>query len=324
MSILEVKNLKVEFPIKKTITGKVLQKVTAVNDVSFDVKEGEIIGIVGESGCGKSSLLRALIGLNDITSGEVIWKGKHPLHKYKSHKQWLSVRRDIQMIFQDPFACLNPRMVVRNIIAEPLINFNKNLSKQEVDEKVLTIMKKVGLNESQMYRYPHEFSGGQCQRIGIARALICEPRLLVCDEPVSALDVSIQAQVVNLLKELQKDFKLTILFVAHDLSIVKHISDRLFVMYLGSLVEVSPKQNIYNNPVHPYTKVLLNAIPIADPKLARQRSIEIEKAELPSPLNPPKGCAFHTRCKIATDICKKEHPNLRLIDDDVYAACHNV
>lgn len=246
-----------------------------------------------------------MIGLNEITTGEVIWKGEHPLHKYKSHKQWLSVRRDIQMIFQDPFACLNPRMVVRNIIAEPLINFNKNLSKKEVDEKVLKMMKKVGLNESQMYRYPHEFSGGQCQRIGIARALIYEPKLLVCDEPVSALDVSIQAQVVNLLKELQKDFKLTILFVAHDLSIVKHISDRLFVMYLGSLVEVSPKQNIYRNPVHPYTKVLLNAIPIADPQLARQRTIEIEKSELPSPLNPPKGCAFHIRCKIATDICKK-------------------
>ena len=324
MNILEVKNLTVEFPIKKTIIGKVTQKVTAVNDVSFDVKEGEIIGIVGESGCGKSSLLRALIGLNHITNGEVIWKGEHPLHNYKSHKQWLSVRRDIQMIFQDPFACLNPKMVVRNIIAEPLINFNKGLSKKEVDEKVLTIMRKVGLNESQMYRYPHEFSGGQCQRIGIARALICEPKLLVCDEPVSALDVSIQAQVVNLLKELQQDFKLTILFVAHDLSIVKHISDRLFVMYLGSLVEVSPKKNIYKNPVHPYTKVLLNAIPIADPKLARQRSIEIEKAELPSPLNPPKGCAFHTRCKIVTDICKKEHPSLRLIEDEVYAACHNV
>jgi oligopeptide transport system ATP-binding protein len=324
MNVLEVKNLTVEFPIKKTITGKVTQKVTAVNDVSFDVKEGEIIGIVGESGCGKSSLLRALIGLNDITNGEVIWKGEHPLHKYKSHKQWLSVRRDIQMIFQDPFACLNPRMVVRNIIAEPLINFNKDLSKKEVDEKVLSIMKKVGLNESQMYRYPHEFSGGQCQRIGIARALICEPKLLVCDEPVSALDVSIQAQVVNLLKELQKDFKLTILFVAHDLSIVKHISDRLFVMYLGSLVEVSPKETIYKNPVHPYTKVLLDAIPIADPKLAKSRRFELEKAELPSPLNPPKGCAFHTRCKIATDICKKEHPSLRAIEEDVFVACHNV
>ena len=324
MSILKVKNLSVEFTVKKNLLGQVKKNLIAVNNVSFDVNEGEIIGIVGESGCGKSTLVRSLIGLTPISQGEVIWQEKHRLHEYKSHRLWLGVREDIQMIFQDPFACLNPRMIVRNIIAEPLLIFQKNLSKQEVDEKVISIMRKVGLNESHMYRYPHEFSGGQCQRIGIARALISKPKLLVCDEPVSALDVSIQAQVVNLLKSLQKEFKLTILFIAHDLSVIKHISDRIFVMYLGSIVEKSPKQIIYKNPQHPYTQALLDAIPIPDPVAASKRQVVILEGDLPSPINPPSGCAFRTRCKYVTDICVKEKPLLEDTGDEVTVACHNL
>lgn len=291
------------------------------------LKKGHTLGIVGESGSGKSQTVLSLMGLlagNAVVSGQALFHDQNLINM--PVKNLNKIRGDkISMIFQDPMTSLNPYLTIHKQLLEPL-TIHKGMSHKEATKKVLEMLDAVQIPDAKnrLKLYPHEFSGGQCQRIGIVRALICEPKLLVCDEPVSALDVSIQAQVVNLLKELQKDFKLTILFVAHDLSIVKHISDKLFVMYLGSLVEVSPKQSIYNNPVHPYTKVLLNAIPIADPQLARQRTIEIEKSELPSPLNPPKGCAFHTRCKIATDICKKEHRSLISVKEDVYVACHNI
>ena len=309
--ILEVKNLSVNFKIKnnKALFFSKPQILHAVNDVSFKLYEGETLGIVGESGCGKSTLARAIIGLVKSSQGQILWCGKD-LTKQNS-KDWKALRSDIQMIFQDPLASLNPRMTIGNIIAEPLKIYQPQLSNDEVKEKVKAIMMKVGLLPNLINRYPHEFSGGQCQRIGIARALIVEPKLIICDEPVSALDVSIQAQVVNLLKSLQKEMNLSLIFIAHDLAIVKHISDRVLVMYLGNEVEVGDYDQVYHETKHPYTKALMSAVPIPDPKLERHKQIQLLEGDLPSPINPPSGCVFRTRCPIADEHCIINKPRLQ-------------
>ncbi|AGH80803.1 oligopeptide ABC transporter ATP-binding protein OppF [Psychromonas sp. CNPT3] len=306
--ILEVTDLKVHFsiPSKSMLPWAKPSMLKAVDGVSFKLYEGETLGVVGESGCGKSTLARAIIGLVETTQGSVVWMGEDLL-KLKSEAMRLK-RKEIQMIFQDPLASLNPRMSVGDIIGEPLRTFHPELSKVEVQEQVKEMMNKVGLLANVINRYPHEFSGGQCQRIGIARALILKPKMIICDEPVSALDVSIQAQVVNLLKQLQKDLGLSLIFIAHDLAVVKHISDRVLVMYLGNEVEFSECKSLFAEPRHPYTKALMSAVPIPDPKLERNKKIEMLEGELPSPINPPSGCVFRTRCPIAVARCAQEKP----------------
>ncbi|NBI14082.1 murein tripeptide/oligopeptide ABC transporter ATP binding protein OppF [[Haemophilus] felis] len=308
--ILDVQNLSVHFKIKnsKYLFFAKHQTLKAVNQVSFKVYEGETLGVVGESGCGKSTLARAITGLVESTEGQILWLGKD-LTQYTEAK-WKSVRSDIQMIFQDPLASLNPRMTIGNIIAEPLKIYQPHLSAEEVKEKVRSMMLKVGLLPNLINRYPHEFSGGQCQRIGIARALIVEPKLIICDEPVSALDVSIQAQVVNLLKSLQREMGLSLIFIAHDLAVVKHISDRVLVMYLGNAVELGDYEQVYHQTKHPYTKALMSAVPIPDPKLEKNKQIQLLEGDLPSPIKPPSGCVFRTRCPQAEQYCSKEKPVL--------------
>ncbi|WP_246750553.1 oligopeptide/dipeptide ABC transporter ATP-binding protein [Martelella lutilitoris] len=281
----------------------------AVNGVSFELRPGETLGIVGESGCGKSTLARAIIRMVPAT-GQALWNGRTNLLDL-SDREMLKYRSDIQMIFQDPLASLNPRMKVGDIIAEPLITHQKGMAKQEVRERVQEMMSRVGLLPNQINRYPHEFSGGQCQRIGIARALIVRPKLIICDEPVSALDVSIQAQVINLLMELQRELGLALMFIAHDLSVVKHISTRVMVLYLGRVMEVAPSDELYAAPQHPYTQALLSAVPIPDPEIERNKKALPIEGDLPSPLNPPSGCVFRTRCPRATAICAEEIPALR-------------
>lgn len=317
--ILEVKNLSVHFKIKndKSLFFNKPQTLKAVNDVSFNLYEGETLGVVGESGCGKSTLARAIIGLVKSAQGEILWLGKD-LTK-QSDKEWKALRSDIQMIFQDPLASLNPRMSIGNIIAEPLKIYQPHLTASEVKEKVKAMMMKVGLLPNLVNRYPHEFSGGQCQRIGIARALIVEPKLIICDEPVSALDVSIQAQVVNLLKSLQKEMNLSLIFIAHDLAVVKHISDRVLVMYLGNEVEVGDYKEVYQATKHPYTKALMSAVPIPDPKLERNKKVQLLEGDLPSPINPPSGCVFRTRCPIADEHCIVNKPRLKGCDKHLVA-----
>ncbi len=287
----------------------------AVDGVNVRLYEGETLGVVGESGCGKSTFARAIIGLVEATDGEVVWLGED-LTKLED-EPLRQKRKEIQMIFQDPLASLNPRMTVGDIIAEPLLTFYPKLTKDEVKDRVKEMMAKVGLLPNVINRYPHEFSGGQCQRIGIARALILKPKMIICDEPVSALDVSIQAQVVNLLKELQKELGLSLVFIAHDLSVVKHISDRVLVMYLGNEVELGESDALFSNPKHPYTKALMSAVPIPDPKLERAKTIEMLEGDLPSPINPPSGCVFRTRCPQATDACAETKPELK--GNDVHA-----
>ncbi|MBP9722854.1 MAG: ATP-binding cassette domain-containing protein [Gammaproteobacteria bacterium] len=313
--MLEVNNLKVYHATKHG------QFIKAVDDISFSLREGETLGLVGESGCGKSTLGRAILQLIKPTSGEILYY-QQDLVKL-APKALREKRKELQIIFQDPLASLNPRMTVGQIIAEPLKNFYSSLSKQEVFNRVTEIMVEVGLLPEHVNRYPHEFSGGQCQRIGIARALVLKPKLLICDEPVSALDVSIQAQIINLLKNLQKKYGLSLIFIAHNLSIVRHISDRIMVMYLGKSVELSHTYNIYTNPLHPYTKALLSAIPIPDPRLGRDKKAIILTGDLPSPVNPPLGCRFQTRCPISSSQCKQE-PLLKLISDEHLVACHEV
>jgi oligopeptide transport system ATP-binding protein len=311
--ILEVKNLKVHFELGGSMF-KAKRVVHAVDGVDFDVFEGETLGIVGESGCGKSSLARALCGLNKITSGSALFDGKIDLAKASS-KEWNEVHKQMQFIFQDPVAALDPRMTVAEIISEPLITLYPDMKKDQVLQKVLATMKLVGLTQNQVNRYPQEFSGGQCQRIGIARALILEPKILICDESVSALDVSIKAQIINLLQELQQQLKLTILFISHDLGVVKHICKRILVMYLGNIMELGNKQTIYNNTLHPYTKALLSAVPVANPTLEKTKQIQLLEGDLPSPVNPPKGCVFSTRCPQAEDRCRASRPEGKIVQD---------
>ncbi|MCW9716588.1 MULTISPECIES: murein tripeptide/oligopeptide ABC transporter ATP binding protein OppF [Avibacterium] len=308
--LLEVEDLSVHFKVQSNegFLFKKKQTLHAVNHVSFKLYEGETLGVVGESGCGKSTLARSIIGLVKSAGGNILWLGKDL--SQQSEKQWHDTRKDIQMIFQDPLASLNPRMTIGNIIAEPLKIYFPHLSAQEVKDRVQAMMLKVGLLPNLINRYPHEFSGGQCQRIGIARALIIEPKLIICDEPVSALDVSIQAQVVNLLKSLQKEMGLSLIFIAHDLAVVKHISDRVLVMYLGNAVELGTYDKVYHETKHPYTKALMSAVPIPDPDLERGKKIQLLEGDLPSPINPPSGCVFRTRCPIADTECTLSKPRL--------------
>lgn len=320
--ILSVQNLKVHFPISKK--GSWFKKVTlkAVDGVTFDLQKGETLGVVGESGCGKSTLARAIMRLLPATEGNVTLLGKDLLAL--DSKKMRDARKNIQMIFQDPLASLNPRMTAGEIIAEPLKTFFPNMPKTEVKEKITTLMNLVGLIPEHINRYPHEFSGGQCQRIGIARALILNPKIIVCDEPVSALDVSIQAQIVNLLKKIQRELGLTLIFIAHDLSVVKHISNRIMVMYLGRPVEIGNKDQIYKNPQHPYTKALLSAVPIPDPELEKNKVVQILQGDLPSPINPPSGCRFRTRCPIADAKCAEIEPELKVVKSGSMASCIKV
>ncbi|KAB2329934.1 ATP-binding cassette domain-containing protein [Cytobacillus depressus] len=313
-ALLEVKHLKKHFSLGK---GQILK---AVDDVSFYIKKGETFGIVGESGCGKSTAGRTIIGLYDRTDGEVIYDGKN-VHKM-TEKERFAFHRKMQMIFQDPYASLNPRSTVREIISEPMEVHGIYPNKKERLERVYQLLEDVGLNRDHANRYPHEFSGGQRQRIGIARALSLDPDFIIADEPISALDVSVQAQVVNLLKNLQKKKGLTFLFIAHDLSMVKHISDRIGVMYLGNLVELTASANLYQNPLHPYTQALLSAIPIPDPDVEDKRERIILQGELPSPINPPSGCVFRTRCPYAMEACSSMKPEWQEIEENHFVACH--
>ncbi|MEA2087891.1 MAG: dipeptide ABC transporter ATP-binding protein [Candidatus Caldatribacteriota bacterium] len=316
--LLKVRNLKKYFPVRGGILSKVIGYVQAVDEISFDIKEGETLGLVGESGCGKTTAGRTITRLLEPTAGEVDFKGEN-IFKFKK-EEIRKARRNIQIIFQDPFGSLNPRMTVGDIVGESLIIHKIAKNKKEKDERVKDLLETVGLNAGHIRKYPHEFSGGQRQRIGIARALALNPELVICDEPVSALDVSIQAQVINLLEDLQEKFKLTYLFIAHDLSVVKHISDRVAVMYLGKIVELTSTYELYDNPQHPYTEALLSAVPIPDPTLERQRIVL--EGDVPSPFNPPKGCRFNPRCKYAKPICSQEEPELIDIGNEHFVACH--
>jgi len=307
--LLSVRDLHVHFKVRgERAFLPDRRTLKAVNGVSFDLQPGETLGIVGESGCGKSTLARALLNLIPATSGQIAWMGRDM--KGAGQDDWQRVRRSVQMVFQDPLASLNPRMNVAQIIGEPLRTHQPQLPPGEVLRQVKEMLAKVGLAEAHLYRYPHEFSGGQCQRIGIARALILKPRLIVCDEPVSALDVSIQAQIINLLQDLQRELQLALIFIAHDLAVVKHVSQRILVMYLGRVMELAPKQALYAAPQHPYTQALLSAVPLADPRRERAKVIPMLPAELPSPLAPPSGCVFRTRCPHAFDRCASEVPPL--------------
>lgn len=316
-NILEVRNLRKSFPLKKTITGKVTQELVAVDDVSFTLKTGETLGIVGESGCGKTTLGRTILKLHSASGGRIFFDGVD-ITDYKP-KQMREIRKNMQIIFQDPYSSLPPRSTVGGILSEP-VSVHKIVPKDQVKAYVLDLMEKCGLRDYYYERYPHEFSGGQRQRICIARALSVKPKLVICDEPVSALDVSIQAQIINLLKQLQKDMNLTYVFISHDLSVVKFISDKIGVMYLGSMVEFGTKEDIFSNPLHPYTQALFSAIPQPDPDLKMNRIIL--KGDIPSPANPPKGCRFHTRCPYATDICKEVAPAYKDHGNGHFVACH--
>ncbi|MEI3193111.1 MAG: oligopeptide/dipeptide ABC transporter ATP-binding protein [Lachnospiraceae bacterium] len=314
--LLEVKNLKKYYPVRTGFMKKT--ELKAVDDVSFFIRKGETLGIVGESGCGKTTLGRAVLRLEEPTSGDIIYEGESIIGK--NMKEY---RKKMQIVFQDPYASLDPRKTVSDIIGEAMDLQKLCKSKEERKEKILELMKLVGLNAEFYNRFPHEFSGGQRQRIGIARALAVNPGFIICDEPVSALDVSIQAQIINMLEELQETRKLTYLFIAHDLAIVKHISNRIGVMYLGHMVELAESAELYRSPIHPYTEMLLSAIPIADPDLSAARKRIRLEGEVPSPLNPPSGCPFRTRCPKAGKACAESMPALREITPGHFAACHN-
>lgn len=313
--LVEIRDLKKHFKVDRKNILK------AVDGLNFDIYKGETFGLVGESGCGKSTAGRTIMRLYDATEGDVLFKGEQ-VHGRKSTAQLRELNRSMQMIFQDPYASLNPRMTVIDIIAEGLDIHGLAKTKEERLNKVNELLETVGLNKEHGNRYPHEFSGGQRQRIGIARALAVEPEFIVADEPISALDVSIQAQIVNLLKKLQREKGLTYLFIAHDLSMVRHISDRVGVMYLGNIVEIASSDKLYTNPLHPYTQVLLSAVPVPDPELERKRERIEVKGELPSPINPPSGCIFRTRCPFAKDICAQEKPIFKEHEKNQYVACH--
>ncbi len=317
-TLLEVKDLVKHFPITKGIIfSKKVGAVQAVDGIDFNVMRGETLGLVGESGCGKSTTGRMILRLIEATAGVINFEGRNVLELGKD--QMRELRKDIQIIFQDPYASLNPRMTVGDIIGEPLY-IHKLAKGKEREKRVRELLEVVGLSAFHARRFPHEFSGGQRQRIGVARALAVNPKLIVCDEPVSALDVSIQAQVVNLLQDLQEEFDLTYIFIAHDLSVVRHISDRVAVMYLGKIMELANKQDLYASPQHPYTQALLSAIPVADPTVKKERVILT--GDVPSPINPPKGCRFHTRCPKAMDICSEVEPKWLEVADEHFAACH--
>lgn len=315
--ILEVKNLKKYFPVESKVRVEP-KSVKAVDDVSFDVYRNETLSIVGESGCGKSTTGRCLIGLNKPTSSEVIYNGKNIVGI--SDKEQRVLCKDLQMIFQDPYSSLNPRMTIGSILEEPLIIHKICKTKEERMQRVLDMLEKVGMRRDHYYRYPHEFSGGQRQRIGIARALILEPKLVVCDEPVSALDVSIQSQVLNLLAEVKKEMNITYVFISHNMSVVRYISDRVGVMYLGHLVELAGTEELYNNPLHPYTQALLSTVPEPDPHVKREQIML--KGDIPSPLNPPSGCIFHNRCPYNEPICQDQMPPLVEIKPGHFVACY--
>ncbi len=318
--VLEVRDLAVHFRVDRGRFFKHdYRTLRAVDNVSFDLYPAETLGIVGESGCGKSTLARAILGLVKPQAGSVVWLGQDLVGL--DQEEMRLKRREIQLIFQDPSGSLDPRMTVGEIVAEPLRVFYPSMSRLQIRERVGGMMKLVGLSPSQINRYPHEFSGGQCQRVGIARALVVNPRLVVCDEPVSALDVSIQAQIVNLLKDLQRKLQLSLIFIAHDLSVVRHVSDRVMVMYLGQIMEVADRDRIYLEPRHPYTRALIESVPIPDPVAERARARRSLKGDTPSPIDPPTGCVFRTRCPYATEACAGQVPKLEVLDDGRQVAC---
>ncbi|QST00589.1 dipeptide ABC transporter ATP-binding protein [Pontibacillus sp. ALD_SL1] len=316
--LLEVNDLKMHFPVKGGFFKRTIGAVKAVDGVSFDIKKGETLGLVGESGCGKSTTGRSILRLLDPTDGEVLFNGED-ITKLTG-KRLRDIRQDIQMVFQDPYASLNPMQMVGDIVSEPIKNYHKNRKGEELKAEVMDLLTRVGLPEDAYYKYAHEFSGGQRQRIGIARALALKPKLIIADEPVSALDVSVQSQVLNLLNELQDDFDLTYLFIAHDLSVVKHMSDRIGVMYLGNIMEVADKSSIYAEPLHPYTQALISAVPDAS-KMGQKRERIVLEGDVPSPENPPSGCPFHTRCPKAMDECSKVKPQLKEVKPGQHVAC---
>ncbi len=316
-TLLRVSHLTKHYPIRKGVFSRISGQVHAVDDVSFWIAEGETLGLVGESGCGKSTTGKAVLRLTEVTSGEIAWRGKRidslTPGEMRAH------RRELQAVFQDPYSSLNPRMRAEDIVAEPIRNF-EDRSPAQIRDRVAHLFERVGLRADQMVKYPYEFSGGQRQRLGIARALAPNPSLIVCDEPVSALDVSVQAQVINLLMDLQDELGLSYLFIAHDLAVVEHISHRVAVMYLGKIVEITDKRTLFANPQHPYTEALLSAVPLPDPKAARKRIIL--SGDVPSPVNPPPGCRFHTRCPVAVGRCRVEAPLMRRTAPGHFVACH--
>lgn len=317
--LLEVRNLKKYFPVKESGLGKKEKKyVKAVDDVNFQIRRGETLGLVGESGCGKTTCGRTVLRIYDPTEGEVLYRGKNIAGLSK--RELLPYRKEMQMIFQDPYASLDPRMMVGDIVSEGMREHEK-MSRAEMQEKTAYLLDKVGLNSEHANRYPHEFSGGQRQRIGIARALALNPKFIICDEPISALDVSIQAQVINMLEDLQQEMGLTYLFIAHDLCMVKHISTNIGVMYLGNMVETGAANEVYNHPAHPYTKALLSAVPLPDPQKAKERRRIILQGEVPSPINVPRGCPFSGRCTYASERCRMEKPKLKPLGDNHSTAC---
>jgi peptide/nickel transport system ATP-binding protein len=319
--LLEVRNLKKYFPVRRGVLRRVVAHVKAVDGISFFIRQGETLGLVGESGCGKTTAGRTILRLIDPTDGSILFRNNGDAVDIAklSNRALKPLRRQMQIIFQDPYSSLNPRMTIGDIIGEPLV-VHRVGTPAEREARVKELLEAVGLNPQYMKRYPHEFSGGQRQRIGIARALALGPKLIICDEPVSALDVSIQAQVINLLEDLQKEFGLTYLFIAHDLSVVRHISDRVAVMYLGKIVEMAETEELFRNPKHPYTEALLSAVPVPDPDYQRERIIL--KGDVPSPVNPPSGCYFHPRCPYAQPICKEQEPAFVDIGGEHFASCH--